>query len=1293
MVAGLLDCRPQDVQDSDDLADLGMDSIRTMSMAGWFRRHGVPVTFLELADDPTIAAWSALAGSRVPGQRASEDDGPVTAVDPDAPFSLTPVQHAYWIGRRDDQILGSVGCHAYFEFDGSGLVPERLETAVRAVTARHGMLRAAFLTDGTQRIAPNACWPGLTVHDLRHAPEQAVDERLASIRDALSHRRLHVELGEVFDVRLSLLPAAATRLHLNIDLLVADVESIRILLGDLARAYRFPAGHGERADASSPEPVADFGFAHYLAGQADRRAAAREQARSYWQGRLAELPDGPVLPLACDPADVAVPRFTRRRHRLEPDAWERFGRRSRQGGTTPAMALAAAFAEVLGSFSETPRFLLSLPLFDRDVSHPAVPAMVADFTDLLLLPVDLAADSSFLDRARGLQDEFRACVAHSAYSGVEVLRDLARPGAGEPRRAPVVFACTLGNELADDEVRSTLGELEWMISQTPQVWLDHQVYESKGGVDLCWDSVDDLFPPDLVDDMFAVYRDLIDRQASVESDWDAPARLRLPARQRSVRDRVNQTAATGTDRHLHEGFFARAARHPDAPALLWGTDAPMTMTYGSLARRALGVAAALAERGLRPGERVAISVAKGPDQVAAALGVLAAGGAYAPVGIDQPPRRRRRILERAGSRLLLAEEGTCADLPTGVEVLGVGAAVEHPPLPELVRAGTDAPAYVIFTSGTTGEPKGVSVAHAAAWNTVEDINERFSVGPSDRVLGVSALDFDLSVYDIFGLLSAGGAVVLPDEAQRRDPGAWAQLIARHRVTVWNSVPVLLDMLLTAGAPQPPGTRAFPHLRLALASGDWIGLDLPGRLASQGAPNCRFAALGGATEAAIWSNLCEVTEVPADWASIPYGFPLRNQRFRVVGPNGLDRPDRVPGELWIGGAGVALGYLGDAELTAVKFVTHKGERWYRTGDRGRYWPDGTLEFLGRVDQQVKIRGVRTEPGEIESALRSHPGIGRCVVAAIGEDRARRLVAVVTPGAAAEARPAAAAEPTPEPVALPTRAGFPAAGSQSAGSQRAGSQGDAEAQVVEWVLARLAADEAGVTAEPTPFLDLARRWGATREWRPLLRLWLDWLAARGVLTVERDGYAAAQGRQPPARPSSTVRSPRWRYGCGSGSAIWPPSCGVNSIPCSCSMTRFSHPRRWRPPARTRCRLSSGNCPPTVRRWRSRYSAVAAVERRCGCPPDRTATGSLCSTNPPPASTRPRSSWPTSRADSPTISCRPVCCRPRCSVVSTWWWPTTPCTLTPIRRPERRSRPCCSRRAACCWHGSGPNCRRSP
>ncbi|MEU6722071.1 AMP-binding protein, partial [Nonomuraea sp. NPDC046802] len=328
------------------------------------------------------------------------------------------------------------------------------------------------------------------------------------------------------------------------------------------------------------------------------------------------------------------------------------------------------------------------------------------------------------------------------------------------------------------------------------------------------------------------------------------------------------------------------------------------------------------------------------DQVVGVLAVLAAGGTYVPVGVDQPVVRRERIFRRAGVRCVLEA------LPEGGRRL-----------PGPVRVADDQVAYVIFTSGSTGEPKGVEVSHRAAVNTIEDVCGRFGVGSGDRVLAVSALDFDLSVFDVFGLLGVGGAVVLIEEDQRRDADAWLDLTRRHGVTIWQSVPTLLDMLLTT-AEQSGATP--DSLRLALLGGDWVGLDLRDRLVAL-VPGARLIALGGTTETAIHSSYFEVGEVPPHWRSIPYGRPLRNQLFRVVDARGRDCPDWVVGELWIGGAGVAEGYRGDPERTAERFVSLGGTRWYRTGDLGRYWPDGTLEFLGRADFQVKIRGHRIELG--------------------------------------------------------------------------------------------------------------------------------------------------------------------------------------------------------------------------------------------------------------------------------------------------------------------------------------------
>ncbi|MEU6755467.1 amino acid adenylation domain-containing protein [Streptomyces sp. NPDC046685] len=1095
VVSDLLGIELTTADDDSNLFELGLQSLEMMRLANRLSRAGSEVTFAQLSDDPRLEAWFGLltpgdgAGAEavaLPQQRtpaAEQADQAEQAVRADQddradrPFPLTPVQQAYLIGRADDQPLGGVSCHAYLEFDARQLDPQRLETAVRALIARHPMLRVSFADDATQHVMPQSPWPGVTVHDHRGlAGDEAAAAALA-LRERLSHRRLNVDRGEVVDVQVSRLPDAVDRLHFNVDLLASDLASIRVLLTDLAALYDDPGA----LDALT------YTFGRYIEDQDAVRGPERERARAYWQERLPSLPGGPKLPLAVDPEAVVVPKFVRRSCGLTADEWRTMERRAGEAGLTPSVVLATAFSMVLARWSGDEHFLLNLPLFDRDLdAHPQINRIVADFTGLVLVEVDLAGGGSFAALARAMQKQMHEGIGHSAYSGVDVLRDFNRADLDAPRTAPVVFACDLSAPLVPDAFADRFGEATWMISQTPQIWLDHQVYRTRdAGVLLVWDAVEELFPAGVLDDMMAAYEALV--RGLLAGGWDTPLpQMPLPAAQRRQRDAVNSATRTMTGNLLHTAFFERAAERAGQPALLWGERG--TMAHDELARRALAVAGALARRGVGRGSYVAVTAPKSAEQIAAVLGILAAGAAYVPIGVDQPDERRARILELSGVQVVLDGRGTAQPAPAGIEVLTIDEAMLAAPLDAPVAADPDDTAYVIFTSGSTGLPKGVEVSHRAAVNTVEDVNERFAIGSEDRVLAVSALDFDLSVWDVFGFLAVGGGAVLVPESGRRDASEWLALCRRHGVSVWNTVPALLDMVLTAadGAPLPA------TMRLALLSGDWIGLDLPERLARASGGRCRLIALGGATEAAIWSNAYEVDAVPEGWRSIPYGKPLRNQKFRVVDGRGRDCPDWVPGELWIGGSGVALGYRGDPELTAARFPHQDGERWYRTGDLGRYWPDGNLEFLGRLDHQVKINGFRVELGEIEACLQAHPEVAQAVVVPFTEGR-RELVAAVVERSSA---PDPVREPAGHADAHQPHAFLPPASDDANRTDPHLHEHQLVEALLAGVVAPLITSGAGA-ARPAP---------VCAQQRPVVDVWLEYLAQRSVLTRGADAAYA-------------------------------------------------------------------------------------------------------------------------------------------------------------------------------------------
>ncbi|GEK15647.1 non-ribosomal peptide synthetase [Aliivibrio fischeri] len=953
-----------------DLVSLGLNSVQIMTLVGQLRKHKIKVKFAELIKQPTLSTWLQLAPFQQAESHVSKEateaeinTEQALTLDPNAPFDLAPMQHAYWVGRDPQQYLGGVAAHFYHEFDGIGtsINPTKLEVAVRALMARHGMLRVQILDDGQQRIPAEVQWSGLTVHNLSSLTDDKVATALEQIRAHLSHRQLRIEQGEVFDVQLTLTPTGS-RLHINLDMVAADAFSLRVLLTDLAHLYL-------KLDHQLPQ--LNYSFPEYQAARKQRqhspeRLQQKAIAQAYWQSRTDELPGSPVLPMAIGNSDKDMNKVVRRHCQLSAQDKDLLSQQAAVHGLTLPMVLAATLAEVLTVFSENDDFLLNLPLFNREPINDQVQHLVGDFTSSILLSWRGSLDNSFVERTKRLQQSFRQDVAHSSYAGIEVLRDLSRKQ-GKTVYAPVVFTSALGlGELFSKTVRNAFGDVNWIISQGPQVWLDVQVMELDEGISINWDAREAAFAPGVLDDMFGLFGKLLTKLTKSESQWHTSLNSLLSVQQLQAREKVNSTSNTQPTKLLHNGFFQQALANPNQTAAIYQE---RSISYDELATGALKLASYLAQQGIKNGDLVAISLPKGPEQIIAVMAVLTIGAAYLPLGIDQPALRRDAILAQSQVRFIIDNTAVADECPK----YEINNKIDPQQL-----------AYVIFTSGSTGTPKGVEITHAAAWNTISDINHKYQVNADDRVLAVSALDFDLSVYDLFGLLSVGGALVLIDEHERRDAERWHQLVRSHKVSIWNTVPALLDMLLTLD-----NNTQLTDLRLILTSGDWVGLDLPDRL-HQVSADCRFIVLGGATEASIWSNYFEVSHVDAAWRSIPYGYPLAEQKFRVVDKRSRDCPDWVAGELWIGGSGVAKGYCGQPELSAQKFVQHNDETWYRTGDLGRYWPNACLEFLGRDDNQVKIRGHRIELSEIESALLSH----RLINQAAALVTSRGIVALVT-----------------------------------------------------------------------------------------------------------------------------------------------------------------------------------------------------------------------------------------------------------------------------------------------------------
>ena len=981
----------------DNFFELGGHSlIATQVIARLQEAFKVQLPLRTLFESPTVGQLSLDLSQSPPGESAelsSQLSLPTLTPAPEErsqPFPLTEIQQAYWLGRNRAFELGNIASHIYIELDCQDLDLKSLNQAWHKIIDHHEMLRMVVLPDGQQQILQQVPAYEIQVFEMCGQSQQTLTRHLERMRQQMSHQVFDSEKWPLFNLCATQLDPHRTRLHLSFDALIADAMSLMNFGQQWWQLYQNPQAVLPKLEAS----FRDYVLAECLL----KDTPMYQRSQEYWGQRLSTLPPAPELPFAKQPTALKQPQFKRFSGKLTSQQWQKLQNKANKANLTGSGVLLAAFSDILSCWSKTPHFTINLTLFNRLPLHPQVNEIVGDFTSLTLLEVDNSTVATFVERAQRLQTQLWQDIDHRYVSGVAVQRELRRER-GTYQAMGVVFTSTLGitHMAEEDWWVNQLGEMVYCITQTPQVWLDHQVMEEQGALLFNWDVVEELFPPGMVDQMFSSYCNYLQQLASDEQSWQENYPQLLSVKQLENRQQLNQTSSSIEAQTL-DGLFVQQANKQGTSLAVITTE--LTLTYEQLYQRALKLGHQLRQLGATTNHPIAVVMEKGWQQVVAVLGILMSGAPYVPIDPELPQQRQWSLLAQAQVDLVVTQESLSRNLswPEGIECLCVE---YHPEIPdqkplEPLHQPKDL-AYVIYTSGSTGVPKGVMIDHLGAVNTIIDINQRFGVTARDRVLAVSALNFDLSVYDIFGILAAGGTMVMPTPGGAKDPTHWLSLIKAHQVTVWNSVPALMQMLVEYTSVQP--TLLNPTLRLVMLSGDWLPLNLPQQIKALW-PDVEVISLGGATEASIWSIYYPIEQVNPNWRSIPYGKPLGNQTVHVLNQWMGPSPVWVPGQLYIGGMGLAKGYWQDEHKTLNSFITHPltQERLYKTGDLGRYLPDGNIEFLGREDFQVKINGYRIELGEIEAALMQNSLVKEAVVKAVGDSSDKKqLVAYIVSSA--------------------------------------------------------------------------------------------------------------------------------------------------------------------------------------------------------------------------------------------------------------------------------------------------------
>ncbi|MEE1803372.1 amino acid adenylation domain-containing protein [Streptomyces sp. JV176] len=668
--------------------------------------------------------------------------------------------------------------------------------------------------------------------------------------------------------------------------------------------------------------------------------------------------------------------------------------------------VAAAFAAYLGRIHRAPEVVLGIPMLNRRTGEEL--ATVGHFANILPLRVRTPGTATMREVGEAVESGGEELRRHERLALGDVLRTLPR-GSGS---APQLFDVTLSylpmppSPAVAGLVRETSGSAPAHAQDAIAVHVLH----TRGTDDV---RITLTYGRDVLDEDFRVGALAGHITALIRGAVEHPDRPigTLPVLGAAERRNLESAArgprvAYPDDRTLHSLFEEQAARTPDRQAVRPGTATDGTpLTFGELDAAANQVAHALRASGVRPDDRVAVLLERGPLTLVAVLGVLKAGGAYVPVDPGHPPARIAYVLEDSGAKVVLVgpgSPGVGGTDPTGVtEVLRVGELLHGPATPPEPTATSRDLAYVIYTSGSTGRPKGVMVEHHSVVNRLAWMQRAYPIGADDVILHKTPISFDVSVWELFWWAVEGAAVAPAPVGAEKDPRALARTVAERRVTVTHFVPSMLGPFLDLLEESPESRAEVRSLRYVFCSGEALPpsrVDQFNRIFGAGdgdRPAPKLVNLYGPTEATVDVSWFACPADPAHpVARIPIGRPIDNTELYVLGEHQDEpQPFGVPGELCVAGAGVARGYLGRPELTREKFTAHPsapGGRLYRTGDLARVLADGTIEYLGRIDGQVKIRGNRIELGEVEHHLATAPGVRGAVVTSVTSARGTQLV---------------------------------------------------------------------------------------------------------------------------------------------------------------------------------------------------------------------------------------------------------------------------------------------------------------
>ena len=878
--------------------------------------------------------------------------------------------------------------------------PGLIEESLLLLVERHGALRTRFVVEDGNPVQVIGDDPAraldFSVVDRRGAVADPAEASLSRVLNDATWAPFELSTGPLLRVRLVLQSGGRNLLLVVMHHIVSDGWSLGIFTRELRALYEALLRGTEPGLGGPPPQYADHAVAQ-------RRSLVGERLDaliSYWRRRLDGAP--PVLSLPLDHRRPARQSFKGALHSFEiplPSV-ERLRSLCRESETVPFMALLGVFKALLHRYTGESKIVVGTPIANRHRSE--LENVIGFFTNTLVLCTETAPGMTFRELLAEVRKTTLGAYEHQELPFEKLVSEL------QPERSlsynplfQVMF--TFQNlptgrvDAAGPEGGGGLGpEPAGLDVKLSKFDLTLAMTETGGGLSAVFEYATDLFEPDTVERMAVHFVNLLDHVTRDPDVALAKATLLSAEERERVLTHWNATEHEWPEvLPLHGGFVRWARKTPDSTALIFRD---RELTYRELDLRSDRVAELLRSRGVARGDIVGIRMPRSPEVVIGLLGILKAGAAYLPIELDLPAERVAYMLEEARVKeVLTTSVAPGPAVPQGMRTTAVDeldfdqdAGGESPPAVDVRPADL---AYVLFTSGSTGEPKGVMVQHGAIANRLDWMQERYGLKTDDRVMQKTPYGFDVSVWEFFWPLSQGACLVITEPERHKESAYLVELIKSRGVTCLHFVPSMVQLFLQEDL------SGCASLKRIICSGEALSAEQCRRL--QELPGVSAHNLYGPTEAAIDVTHWDCDQWHDRYPSVPIGRPIANTQIYILNEALEPAPIGVPGELYIGGRNLAEGYLNRPDLTESRFIPHPfsaqpGARLYRTGDLARFRRDGDIEYIGRIDSQVKLRGLRIELGEIESHLRRYPGVEDAVVAVRGfAEQDERLVAYVVP----------------------------------------------------------------------------------------------------------------------------------------------------------------------------------------------------------------------------------------------------------------------------------------------------------